>query len=489
MTCSECARLGAAFTQGEDRNELLPELLEHSKRLECREAQGCAGVIEMAQQHAQTLSTSQDPQSHTHLTHSFRLLRNLCAELPEHQERIATPDFCEFLKRQAEGLWKGDHKEENVVPLHALLQLLGNASAGNPIISSVIWNAMFPRTLLALLGRPNNKTFSLTCFLVLNLIAQDSERLQAIVSTEGALLLSEIFARTALTFHPTHQAENGVTPCTLGEIEWARFIIQKIIEFGLIPPAYLRFSKENLPNDPHLSAQKSLGWVLEHEISTAGAINVLDTPAAKGVLVFPMESVMFLVMEVSVTLANSDVDLWQERNTDANSLANIWLPLVSAILSLPTPPENGIVRETVAKQTDLIQNAIAQLRRGWERIPIVKPRTQADVGGDNINSSGELKRELVRLIGNACYRCAAVQDLVRREDGITLLLNHCQLDASSPHIREWAVLAIRNLCEGNEANQAAVRALERQGVVADTEGMELKVDDATGKIRVANARQ
>lgn len=45
------------------------------------------------------------------------------------------------------------------------------------------------------------------------------------------------------------------------------------------------------------------------------------------------------------------------------------------------------------------------------------------------------KAELLKVIGNACFRCRAAQDLVRWEGGLPLVLNHCGVDEANPLLR------------------------------------------------------
>ncbi|CAN0360376.1 unnamed protein product, partial [Ectocarpus sp. 12 AP-2014] len=84
------------------------------------------------------------------------------------------------------------------------------------------------------------------------------------------------------------------------------------------------------------------------------------------------------------------------------------------------------------------------------------------------------KVELLKVIGNACFRCRRSQDLVREEGGLPLVLNHCAVDETNPLLREYALLAVRNLCEGNPANQASIASLQPQGC---TPGMEEALAD------------
>jgi Spinocerebellar ataxia type 10 protein domain len=61
--------------------------------------------------------------------------------------------------------------------------------------------------------------------------------------------------------------------------------------------------------------------------------------------------------------------------------------------------------------------------------------------------------DLVKVIANACYNCFAAQEAVREHDGIPLVLCHCNIDHTSPFLREWGIMAVRNICAGNTANQ------------------------------------
>jgi hypothetical protein len=61
------------------------------------------------------------------------------------------------------------------------------------------------------------------------------------------------------------------------------------------------------------------------------------------------------------------------------------------------------------------------------------------------------------------------------------------LDEKNPYIREWSILAIRNLMEGNEENQEYVKGMQLQGAVPSKElsEMGLEAQVVNGKIRVS----
>lgn len=53
-----------------------------------------------------------------------------------------------------------------------------------------------------------------------------------------------------------------------------------------------------------------------------------------------------------------------------------------------------------------------------------------------------------------------------------------------------AILAIRNCCEGNAANQDFVRGLTQRGVVPDAElGVNVHIDGNTGRLRVGPSKE
>ncbi len=62
-----------------------------------------------------------------------------------------------------------------------------------------------------------------------------------------------------------------------------------------------------------------------------------------------------------------------------------------------------------------------------------------------------------------------------------------QVDDESPLVREWALWAVRNLCEGDEGAREAISALSVGGVVPDAAlqraGLAVQLDAVTGRPR------
>jgi hypothetical protein len=73
----------------------------------------------------------------------------------------------------------------------------------------------------------------------------------------------------------------------------------------------------------------------------------------------------------------------------------------------------------------------------------------------------ESEREMVRLLALLAFRRPAVQTLVAELGGMGAVLQRCRVDERNPFIREWALLAVRNLSEGCQANQRTIAQIEQ----------------------------
>jgi ataxin-10 len=99
------------------------------------------------------------------------------------------------------------------------------------------------------------------------------------------------------------------------------------------------------------------------------------------------------------------------------------------------------------------------------------------------------RSDLLAVLANAAHKRPCVQAAVADVmGGVELVLSQCQVDHSSPLAREWALWAVRNLCEGSEAARGAVSALRATAALDSDElrkaGVKVSLDEKTGKLRV-----
>ncbi|KAF8475816.1 spinocerebellar ataxia type 10 protein domain-containing protein [Kalaharituber pfeilii] len=101
-----------------------------------------------------------------------------------------------------------------------------------------------------------------------------------------------------------------------------------------------------------------------------------------------------------------------------------------------------------------------------------------------------MKKFAVLLLSNLAWKNNDVKDLVREKGGLHAVLNQCMIDDDNPYIREYAILCIRNLLEGNLKNQKEIGELEVKEVVKSdaliNAGYETYVDDK-GKVTLKKA--
>ena len=70
------------------------------------------------------------------------------------------------------------------------------------------------------------------------------------------------------------------------------------------------------------------------------------------------------------------------------------------------------------------------------------------------------RRDLVAVIGNCAHRRKHVQDDIRQENGMLLMLQQCVTDEDDPFLRKWE----EPILEGNSENQQGVAELEASRV-------------------------
>ena len=101
---------------------------------------------------------------------------------------------------------------------------------------------------------------------------------------------------------------------------------------------------------------------------------------------------------------------------------------------------------------------------------------------------------LVRLLGNLAFACPFNQDLLRttrispERSGLHILLSCTSFAHACFTLREWAVVAIRNVLHENIANQQVVAELEAQQAVQSEElrdmGIRVELDCSKGQVSV-----
>ncbi|EEB14326.1 Ataxin-10, putative [Pediculus humanus corporis] len=75
------------------------------------------------------------------------------------------------------------------------------------------------------------------------------------------------------------------------------------------------------------------------------------------------------------------------------------------------------------------------------------------------------KADLIRIIGNMCWKNSKLQDIINELEGIQIILDCCIIDSNNPFITQWSILAIHNICENNLKNQKVIGLMSKQGII------------------------
>lgn len=114
----------------------------------------------------------------------------------------------------------------------------------------------------------------------------------------------------------------------------------------------------------------------------------------------------------------------------------------------------------------LLVSLLDELHRVWQLRRLGGDRRAATNAPSSITGASRepigYRSGIIRAVGNLSFRHERHQDLVRERGYLPLFLSHCNIDDANPLVREWALVALRNLCEGNEANQQFINALKPQ---------------------------
>lgn len=93
------------------------------------------------------------------------------------------------------------------------------------------------------------------------------------------------------------------------------------------------------------------------------------------------------------------------------------------------------------------------------------------------------KTKLVKSLANLSYRNPRNQELAREMEIIQGIFDCTNVDARNPLIKEWSILAIRNLCERNMENQDIVRQLTRVGDASNPIVQEFGIESGVFRIK------
>lgn len=275
--------------------------------------------------------------------------------------------------------------------------------------------------------------------------------------------------------------------------EWILILLMKLCRMGRFPELYRAAGpgKDIVPEQ----------IVLLHAIrSEQNGDNILGREAGSKAM---LSSHMFL--------ANLYVSIQQVAERDSNDTMQHAL-VESVILSVVDILGEGLgtdtvelasVRACLGTETELVRSLAINLGVITDTISVKNQERKVRELDMSVEEQ-HLITSLVRLIGNLCYQCRDVQDLLRttlvppidpvitktERSALHVLLSCTSLAHSCFTLREWAVVAIRNALHQNDLNMAVVANLEAQQALQTSALGELGIRvnlDTKGNVSVSPA--
>jgi hypothetical protein len=301
--------------------------------------------------------------------------------------------------------------------------------------------------------------------------------------------------------------------CKDSATEWISILLMKLCRMGFLSEIYqaagsgelsgLVFPEQTLLL--HCLREDVESTVVEDHRDTFNQSNPLGGEAGEEGRV---ASHLFLVHQSSrIRLAaatNNDGDGDNMHITLGKSALSTILDILAEVLGVNTK-DAGLIRVRIAEGTSFLQETSLDLGRIVDHLSVSNSgRTTRQMTMED--EERQTVTVLVRLLGNLCFLCRNNQDLLRtslvpstrpgsesdsqptqERSALHVLLSCTSFSYTCFTLREWAVVAIRNVLDNNLENQAEVAKLDSQQPVqtAELDAMGVRVNlDSSGKVSV-----
>jgi len=311
-----------------------------------------------------------------------------------------------------------DEKKNSI--LFVGVTFLVNFITMNEPNQDLIWDLCFPHFFKKLLEISDRELLQYTSMLIYNCSCNSYTR-RKILCSNGLDLLRTMLDK--MTINGTAAEDNA--------FDWIYLIFKSSIEF--IPSYYPLLNPAN--DKLSLSTEQfEILYLLEVTLENQ-----------ENSLVVTPELAMFLLSEFMSTL--NELNRGEKARDTVLKAIPIFVDIFGSI--------------TGSNSKDLNYQLTT---KGLVHIIILFCK-QLDKFNDTHTSSWfGMKTKLIRMIANLAYENSLAQDTVREEGGIPLVLESCIIKDSNPYMREWSILALRNLCLDNELNQQYISNLKAQGI-------------------------
>jgi len=391
---------------------------------------------ELKKQHLEELDVTEEQYKLIHIV--LECLRNSCIACARNQslliETTAVETTLEIMQDDYFTRCTGDIAQITKIK-RLSLQFLGNLIAGNDACQDALRERIFPDIALKLLKTVPETLTDIVCMIIYNVVHR---RPKIWDSKEAMVLLPTV-----------------ISVVSTSDSEWGLLIVEHVLKEGKFSDIY-----------NHLGSYHQQRLVL---------LDVFQAYLNDGNCPIPESTIIFLsdVYKESTTVLQSISVADEEKMQEVDDICR-HINLNQMLLRILCSASSAQKYKRIAEDQSLLDSVVNRLLD----LSIYSKNTRDSKPTDFIqwNDMMGLKRDLVRLIGNLCYNNKKNQDRVRELGGILAILDNCRIDDQNPYIGQWAVLAIRNLCDNNLENQRLISNIEQQGKIDHSSYKDLGID-------------
>ncbi|KAL1553459.1 ataxin-10 [Salvia divinorum] len=458
--------------------ESLECLIDTAKTSDGRLDLACKHIVVLV------LRLCQSPPSAEELFLSIKLLRNLCAGEMKNQDLFIHQNGVTIILALINSMGFVSSSSDNRT-LHMVLQLLGNVSLAGEQLQGVIWREMFPFGFMDIARVQSKETCDTLSMVIYTCVEGSNKSSVELLGDAGLDIVVEIIRTVTIVGYKEH---------------WVKLLLFKIcFEDSYFSPLYSKLSPvaEDENSDMNVAGINSFG--AEQALLLSILAEILNQQL--GDIVVSNEFPLFLFKILRNVVGVVDFSTRGKSHLPTGSADVDIMGYSLSLLRDISACQGQNVKNQGEDAVDMLVSAglvkfLIRLLRDLEPPAIIRKGTVDSNKVDDSTSKYQspyigFRKDLVAIIGNCSYRRKHVQDEIREQDGILLLLQQNVTDEDSPFLREWGIWSMRNVFEGNEENQKLVAQLELQRSVDTPEitemGLRVEIDPKTQRPKLVNA--
>ncbi|KAG2181110.1 hypothetical protein INT43_008692 [Umbelopsis isabellina] len=391
------------------------------------------------------------------------------------------------------------------------VQALCNMLTGNSKQQNILWTVWmkdsgYSALFAKLLSTSDQITLMSTLVLIFNCIRNDRERSSMLVETQTGKMILKCLLKNAELVLEDEKTQN---------FELIFAIFEQVVNNGLFSKAFASFaSKEGLAISSNQTILLKMYDSAIHRQQSHINLNAADerllVDSLKTTCNQAVDALSKLPEVASSALGSSDSNAEASSMTESGGsaedqrnvrmtvedTANAYTGVILLLQTIGTMIVEGQCSSEVKQEIangGCLKACLDLLAQAERKIPRITKSTEAMVS-DTDTSKGTvgfmyIKRDIVRLVGALAYQDRQMQDKVRELGGIGLVLSQCNIDDANPckwfhplaselflvwyviteciivDVKEYAIVAVRNLLDKNSENQAIVEQLSPQDAV------------------------